>query len=99
MWKAMAAASLALACLALPAHGQTPERTVSGTTVTSTHDPKLRIDLPASAHYVGADRWLLLGAFLIVSDLSLGVIMEYPSSSRHGLPLSGCGTINDNHLF
>lgn len=61
MWKTMASASLALACLALPAHGQTPDRTVSGTSVTSTHDPKIRIDLPASAQYVGADRWLLLG--------------------------------------
>lgn len=61
MWKTMACASLALACLALPAHGQTPERTVSGTSVTSSHDPKIRIDLPASAQYVGADRWLLLG--------------------------------------
>ncbi len=61
MWKTMAMASLTLACLVLPAHGQTPERTVRGTTVISSHDPKIRIDLPASAQYVGADRWLLLG--------------------------------------
>jgi hypothetical protein len=61
MWKTMATMSLALACLALPVHAQTPDRTVSGTSVTSTHDPKMRIDLPASAQYVGTDRWLLLG--------------------------------------
>jgi hypothetical protein len=61
MWKTIMATSLALACMALPAHGETPERTVSGTSVTSTHDPSMRIELPASARYVGADRWLLLG--------------------------------------
>lgn len=61
MWKTMATLSLALACLAPQAHAQAPERTVSGHSVISTHDPKMRIDLPASAQYVGADRWLLLG--------------------------------------
>jgi hypothetical protein len=60
MWKTMATLSLALAC-ALPALATEPERTVSGTTVTSTHDPKIRVDLPASATYVGSDRWMLLG--------------------------------------
>lgn len=61
MWKTMTIMSLVLACLALPAHAQAPDRTVSGSSVISTHDPKIRVDLPASAQYVGADRWLLLG--------------------------------------
>lgn len=61
MWRTMIAASLLMACLAPIAHGQTPDRTVKGTSITSTHDPKIRVDLPASAQYVGADRWLLLG--------------------------------------
>jgi hypothetical protein len=60
MWKTMATLSLALAC-ALPALAAQPERTVSGSTVTSTHDPKIRVDLPATATYVGSDRWMLLG--------------------------------------
>ena len=60
MWKTIAMLALALAC-ALPAFAMEPERTVSGTSVTSTHDPRMRIDLPSTAKYVGADRWLLLG--------------------------------------
>lgn len=60
MWKTIATLFLAVAC-ALPAMATQPERTVSGSSVTSTHDPRLRIDLPATAKYVGADRWLLLG--------------------------------------
>ncbi|QNJ99777.1 hypothetical protein [Dyella telluris] len=61
MWKAMTLMSLVIACLTLPAQAAAPERTVSGSSVISTHDPKIRVDLPASAQYVGADRWLLLG--------------------------------------
>jgi hypothetical protein len=36
-----------------------PERTIRGHSVVSTHDPAVLIELPASATYVGADRWLL----------------------------------------
>ena len=39
--------------------GDTPDRTQRGHSVFSTHDPKVQIDLPASATYAGADRWLL----------------------------------------
>lgn len=39
--------------------GLAPDRTVRGHSVTSTHDPKVQVDLPATAIYVGADRWLL----------------------------------------
>lgn len=41
------------------AAGEMPERTVHGTTVVSSRDPSARIELPESATYVGADRWLL----------------------------------------
>jgi hypothetical protein len=37
----------------------TPERKVKGSVVTSTHDPQVRIELPRTARYVGADRWIL----------------------------------------
>jgi hypothetical protein len=45
------------------ASGQTelPERRVRGDVVSSEHDPRIRITLPSSAHYVGADRWILGG--------------------------------------
>src|SRR5262245_46149116 len=36
-----------------------PERNVEGNIINSAHDPRLRIELPASAQYVGADRWIL----------------------------------------
>jgi hypothetical protein len=36
-----------------------PERHVQGHVVQSERDPALRIELPASAQYVGADRWIL----------------------------------------
>ena len=77
MWKPMIAAAL-LTCLVLPVHAQTPDRTVSGTTVTSTHDPKLRVELPASAQYVGADRWLLLG----FDDCEMHVFVD-ADAARH----------------
>jgi hypothetical protein len=59
MWTKIAMLSLLLACT-LPVHAAEPERTVSGTRVTSARDPKIRIDLPATAQYVGAERWMLL---------------------------------------
>jgi hypothetical protein len=38
-----------------------PERKVQGGVLTSEHDPRIRITLPSSVHYVGADRWVLGG--------------------------------------
>ena len=49
---------LLLSC-ALAAQTMGPERTVQGTVITSERDPKVRLRLPESAHYVGADRWIL----------------------------------------
>lgn len=51
----LAAAILPLAAVAAAASG----RTIKGHTVISTHDPAVQLELPASAHYVGADRWVL----------------------------------------
>jgi hypothetical protein len=36
-----------------------PERKVEGSVIRSERDPKVRIELPKSASYVGADRWAL----------------------------------------
>jgi hypothetical protein len=41
------------------AAGDSPNRTIQGHTVVSTHDPAVQIGLPASVTYVGADRWVL----------------------------------------
>lgn len=38
-----------------------PERKALGNVVTSERDPAVRIELPKTAQYVGADRWLLYG--------------------------------------
>jgi hypothetical protein len=38
-----------------------PERTVEGNVVVSERDPKVRVHLPKSAQYIGADRWVLYG--------------------------------------
>ena len=39
--------------------GDMPDRAVHGSSVVSSHDPSVRIELPKSATYVGADQWLL----------------------------------------
>jgi hypothetical protein len=36
-----------------------PERKVENNVIISERDPKVRIELPNSVHYVGADRWVL----------------------------------------
>jgi hypothetical protein len=43
----------------LAAQTTTPERKVQGNVITSERDPKVRIRLPDSAQYAGADRWVL----------------------------------------
>ncbi len=43
----------------LLAQAQKPERKVQGNTITSRRDPSVRIELPKSAQYAGADRWIL----------------------------------------
>jgi hypothetical protein len=48
-----------------------PERKVAGSAVFSTHDP-VKIHLPESAKYVGADRWILYG----IADCELHTFVE-----------------------
>ncbi len=57
-------------CLAAAAAG--PERTVQNNVIISERDPKVRIELPNSVHYVGADRWVLYG----IADCELHAFVE-----------------------
>ena len=61
MHKVAASLGLLLASILLPAHALEPERVVAGQTVSSAHDPKISIQLPPAAKYLGADRWILGG--------------------------------------
>ncbi|WP_260734604.1 hypothetical protein [Tunturiibacter lichenicola] len=49
-----------------------PERTVHDTTLVSQHDPHVQIQLPASAQYVGAERWPLYD----IADCELHAFVE-----------------------
>ena len=51
--------AVALSCAFLAAQAAGPERNVEGNVVDSERDPKVRVHLPRSAQYVGADRWVL----------------------------------------
>src|ERR1700730_3309164 len=60
MWsllKQIAVAVLVCGCVA--AKATIPERKVEGNVISSERDPKVRIELPKSVQYVGADRWIL----------------------------------------
>jgi hypothetical protein len=59
-------------CVFLAAQNQAPERRVEGNTITSEHDPKLRIRLPESVDYVGAARWVLYG----IADCELHAFVD-----------------------
>jgi hypothetical protein len=61
----LAAALTVSCCLA-------PERDVKKNVLTSEHDPKIRIELPGSVRYVGADRWVLYG----IADCELHAFVE-----------------------
>lgn len=52
-------AVVVLFCVFLPAQASRPERKVEGNVITSERDPRVRIHLPNSAQYLGADRWVL----------------------------------------
>ena len=72
---------LALVPFLLP-QGAAPDRTVSGTTLRSSHDPKVQIRLPESARYVGADRWNLYD----LADCELHVFVQADAANLvHGL--------------
>jgi hypothetical protein len=57
-----------ISCLAAPA----PERKVENNAIISERDPKVRIELPESAQYVGADQWVLYG----IADCELHAFVE-----------------------
>jgi hypothetical protein len=61
-----------LVCGHLGAQINRPERKVEGNLITSEHDPKVRIELPQSVRYVGADRWVLYS----IADWELHVFVE-----------------------
>jgi hypothetical protein len=49
-----------------------PDRRVSGTAISSTHDPHVQIRLPEATQYVGADRFVLYG----IADCELHAFVE-----------------------
>ena len=55
-----------------------PDRKVSGSAVSSTHDPNLQIHLPESSKYVGADRWILYG----IADCELHAFVEADATKK-----------------
>ena len=57
---------------------RTPERKVEGNVITSARDPRVRIDVPTSAQYVGADRWILYD----IADCELHVFVEADAQKR-----------------
>jgi hypothetical protein len=59
-------------CAFFATQNDVPERRVEGNTITSLHDPKLRIRLPESVQYVGADRWVLYG----IADCELHAFVQ-----------------------
>ena len=64
-----------LCCFSLAAQTPTvpkPDREVQGTTITSTHDPAVQIQVPTTAQYVGAVRWPLYN----VADCELHVFVD-----------------------
>jgi aminopeptidase N len=49
-----------------------PERQVAGNVLTSMKEPNVQVELPSTAHYVGADRWVLYG----MADCELHALVE-----------------------
>ena len=64
--------------LFLPSQGASPERQVDHNVITSLHDPAVKIRLPNSAAYVGADRWILYD----IADCELYAFVESDSSKN-----------------
>ncbi len=61
-----------LACVSLSAQTKPPERKVEAHAITSDHEPQVRIELPKSVQYVGADRWVLYD----IADCELHAFVE-----------------------
>lgn len=67
-----------LCCELLVAQTSPPEWEVKGNVIRSSANPKVRIQLPATAHYVGADRWVLYG----MADCELHAFVEADNRQR-----------------
>jgi hypothetical protein len=63
---------LFVAACSLTVTAQAPERRVENNVIISEHDPKVRIELPKSVRYVGADRWDLYD----IADCELHAFVE-----------------------
>jgi len=61
-----------LFCGSLATQIKGPERKVEGNVITSDREPKIRIQVPTSVRYVGADRWALYG----IADCELHAFVE-----------------------
>ncbi len=59
-------------CCSLAAQLRSPERKVEGNAITSEREPRVRIRLPKSVEYVGADRWVLYD----IADCELHAFVE-----------------------
>lgn len=70
--------SVVLCCGCLAAQTTRPERIVNGSVITSVNNPKVRIELPKSVQYVGADRWILYD----IADCELHAFVETGVSQR-----------------
>src|SRR5690242_17480901 len=66
---------LAAAFPLLASDPRPPERRVEGTAILSEHDPAVRVELPNSARYLGADRFVLYE----IADCELHVFVEASS--------------------
>lgn len=55
-----------------------PVRTVQGNAVVSARDPKVRIKVPKTAQYVGADRWILYD----IADCELHVFVDADANNN-----------------
>jgi hypothetical protein len=64
--------ALICCCAFFATPNEAPVRRVKGNTITSEHDSKLRIRLPESVHYLGADRWVLYG----IADCELHALVK-----------------------
>lgn len=62
----------------LAAQLASPERNVEDHVLASSHDPKVRVHLPTSARYVGADRWVLYD----MADCELHAFVDADSNNN-----------------
>jgi len=72
LFKPAALIIIIIGCVSLAAQLQAPERKVDGNVLISERAPKIRIELPRSVRYLGADRWVLYD----IADCELHAFVE-----------------------